>query len=97
MNRASPDCLYYFTKEGAFGTVGYSSLTYKWLNTTPSKHQIEDEQILEQIEEIAESNNSLFGAMNMYYKLRDKYQFTCGHNRVYRIMCINDKIGRAHV
>lgn len=27
MNRASPDCLYYFTKEGAFGTVGYSSLT----------------------------------------------------------------------
>lgn len=63
---------------------------YKWLNTTPSKHQIEDEKILQQIQKIAASNNSLFGAMNMYYKLRDKYQFTCGHNRIYRIMCIND-------
>ena len=28
--------------------------------------------------------------MNMYYTLRNKYHFTCGHNRVYRIMCIND-------
>lgn len=63
---------------------------YKWLNSTPTKKQLEDERILEQIKEIAESNNSLFGAMNMYYKLRDNYHFTCGHNRVYRIMCINN-------
>ncbi len=28
--------------------------------------------------------------MNMYYTLKNKYHFTCGHNRVYRIMCIND-------
>lgn len=63
---------------------------YKWLNSTPSDHELEDEKILAKIQEISESNNSLFGAMNMYYKLRDKYHFTCGHNRVYRIMCIND-------
>ena len=63
---------------------------YKWLNSTPSKHQLEDENILFQIQKIAKSNNSLFGAMNMYYKLRDKHHFTCGHNRVYRIMCVND-------
>ena len=63
---------------------------YKWLNSIPSNRQIEDERILNQIKKIADSNNSLFGAMNMYYKLRDKYQFTCGHNRVYRIMCVND-------
>lgn len=63
---------------------------YKWLNSTPSKRQIEDERILTTIKEIVVSNNSLFGAMNMYYILRDKYHFTCGHNRVYRIMCINN-------
>ncbi|WP_110291540.1 IS3 family transposase [Lachnotalea glycerini] len=42
------------------------------------------------MKEISALNNSLFGAMNMYYTLRNKYHFTCGHNRVYRIMCIND-------
>ena len=63
---------------------------YKWLNSTPTDKQLVDEVILAKIKEIATSNNSLFGAMNMYYTLREKYRFTCGHNRVYRIMCIND-------
>lgn len=63
---------------------------YKWLNSKPTEKQLEDERILAKIKEISDLNNSLFGAMNMYYKLRDKYHFTCGHNRVYRIMCIND-------
>ena len=26
----------------------------------------------------------------MYYVLKNKYGFTCGHNRVYRLMCINN-------
>lgn len=63
---------------------------YKWLNSAPTEKQIEDEKIFMKIKEIAKSNNSLFGAMNMYYTLRNTYNFTCGHNRVYRIMCIND-------
>lgn len=63
---------------------------YKWLNSAPTEKQIEDEKILMKIKEISKSNKSLFGAMNMYYTLRDTYNFTCGHNRVYRIMCIND-------
>lgn len=63
---------------------------YKWLNSEPTEKQLENERILAQIKEISASNNSLFGAMNMYYTLRNKYHFTCGHNRVYRIMCIND-------
>ncbi|MGL5352887.1 MAG: IS3 family transposase [Clostridium sp.] len=63
---------------------------YKWLNSAPTEKQMEDEKILMKIKEVAKSNNSLFGAMNMYYTLRDTYHFTCGHNRVYRIMCIND-------
>jgi transposase InsO family protein len=63
---------------------------YKWIYSTPTEKQLEDERILVQIKKIVASNNSLFGAMNMYYKLRDDYHFTCGHNRVYRIMCIHD-------
>lgn len=63
---------------------------YKWLNSTPTDKQLEDEIILAKIKEISTTNNSLFGAMNMYYTLRNKFNFTCGHNRVYRIMCIND-------
>ena len=63
---------------------------YKWLNSKPTEKQLEDERILAQIKEISALNNLLFGAMNMYYTLRNKYHFTCGHNRVYRIMCIND-------
>ena len=63
---------------------------YKWLNRVPSEKEIEDGQILQAIKSIANSNNSLFGAMTMYYKLKKDYHFTCGHNRVYRIMCIND-------
>ena len=63
---------------------------YKWLNSTPTEKQLEDERILVKIKTIASSNNSLFGAMNMYYVLKNKHHFTCGHNRVYRIMCIND-------
>lgn len=63
---------------------------YKWLNSSPTEKQLEDERVLSKIKEISMSNNSLFGVMNMYYILKNKYNFTCGHNRVYRIMCIND-------
>jgi len=66
------------------------SAYYKWLNHRPSVRELEDEKILSKIQEVAKSNNSLFGAMNMYYTLKNKYGYTCGHNKVYRIMCIND-------
>ena len=66
------------------------SAYYKWLKHTPSTREVEDIRILEKLHEISQSNNSLFGSMNMYYKLKEKYGFTCGHNRVYRIMCVNN-------
>lgn len=66
---------------------------YKWLNSSPSqKHidkQSEDERIASRIKEISKSNHSLFGTMTMYYTLRNE-GYGCGHNRVYRLMCIND-------
>lgn len=63
---------------------------YKWLNSKPTEKQLEDERILAKIKEIADSNNSLFGVMEMYYALRNEYDIQCGHNRVARLMCIND-------
>lgn len=66
---------------------------YKWLNATPSQYmmnrQEEDRRIVCRIKEITSSNNSLFGTMTMYYTLKNE-GYTCGHNRVYRLMCIND-------
>lgn len=66
---------------------------YKWLNSSLSQYQIdkhnEDERIISRIKEISSSNNSLFGTMTMYYTLRNE-GYSCGHNRVYRLMCIND-------
>ena len=63
---------------------------YKWLNSKPTEKQLEDERILAKIKEIADSNNSLFGVMEMYYSLRNEHDIQCGHNRVARLMCIND-------
>lgn len=65
---------------------------YKWLHTPKSKHEISDEHLSQRIQEIAASNNSLFGAGKMTMALNrtakpgeEKY----GHNRVARIMSIN--------
>lgn len=63
---------------------------YKWIHSSLTEKQREDECILIKIKQIAESNNSLFGSVNMCYKLREDESFTCGHNRVSRIMCIHD-------
>lgn len=66
---------------------------YKRLKSSPSEKMIikqkEDEALTLRIKEIADSNNSLFGTMTMYYTLRHE-GYKCGHNRVYRLMCIND-------
>ena len=74
--------------------IGISrSSYYKWLHSSPSSKQLdkqhEDERITSRIKEISNSNGSLFGTMTMYYTLRNE-GYGCGHNRVYRLMCIND-------
>lgn len=66
------------------------SAYYKWLNKKPSEKELEDQKIVDKIKEIADSNNSLFGTEKMTYVLKLRHGFTCGHNRVYRLMCIND-------
>lgn len=69
------------------------SAYYKWKRSSPSQKQIdkqcEDERIIARIKKISDSNHSLFGTMTMYYTLRNE-GYGCGHNRVYRLMCIHD-------
>lgn len=86
MHKQNKVSISFICKELGISRAAY----YKWLNWEPTEKQLEDDRIVMQIKEIAESNNSLFGAMNMYYVLKNQYGFSCGHNRVYRLMCIND-------
>ena len=62
---------------------------YKWLNRKPSKRELENEELLETIKKVAESNNSLFGSVTMTYHIRNQYSVSYNHKRVYRLMCIN--------
>lgn len=69
------------------------SAYYKWLHHKPSKREIRDQEILNQIKEIAKNNNSLFGlpkmtmALNAQRKAAEPiiYRRTVSH-----IMCVND-------
>lgn len=63
---------------------------YKWTHSKPTQLQLIDEIVLAKIKEVAESNNSLFGAIKMTYFLKNEYGFTVGHNKVARLMSIND-------
>lgn len=65
------------------------SAYYKWLGAKPSELHKNDEEVLAKIREIADGNNSLFGSVKMTYVLK-KMGYTCGHNKVARLMCIND-------
>lgn len=63
---------------------------YKWLHRKPYQKELENEEIVSKMKEISKSNNSLFGTMKMCFTLKTRYGFSCGHNRVYRLMCINN-------
>ena len=63
---------------------------YKWLHRKPSKLDIENEVILDTIKDIAEGNNSLFGAQKMTYVINRRLGKTYNHKRITRLMCVND-------
>ena len=68
------------------------SAYYKWLNRKPSKRELRDNWILSQIQEIAKSNNSLFGSPKMTLALNNRLEE--GKPKIYRrtvarIMCVN--------
>lgn len=69
------------------------SAYYKWLHHKPSKREIRDQEILNQIKEIAKSNNSLFGSPKMTMALnaqRKAAEPIIYRRTVSRIMCVND-------
>lgn len=56
---------------------------------TNNRYSKEFKNHVARIKEIASSNHSLFGTVTMYYTLKHE-GYSCGHNRVYRLMCIHD-------
>lgn len=62
---------------------------YKWLNRKETKLEIENQMVLECIQEIAESNNSLFGTVKMTYAINRRLSSSYNHKRIYRLMCVN--------
>ena len=66
------------------------SAYYKWLKRESTKQEIENEEILKTIKEIATSNNDLFGAIKMTYAVNNKLGTNYNRKRIYRLMCIND-------
>ena len=58
---------------------------YAWRKRTPSNHQQEDEQLLEEIKEIHEAHRQTYGSPRIHKVLQDR-GWTVGRNRVARLM-----------
>ena len=65
------------------------SAYYKWTKRVDTKLDIENREILECIQAIAESNNRLFGTLKMTYTVNKKLESHYNHKRIYRLMCIH--------
>lgn len=69
------------------------SAYYKWLKHEPSERDLENRELLKIIEEIAKSNNQLYGYRKMTMVINKKFEESekkYNHKRIYRLMCIND-------
>lgn len=63
---------------------------YKWKNRNQTPLEVENRKVLECIQEIADSNNHLFGTMKMTFTVNKKLKKKYNHKRIYRLMCIHD-------
>jgi transposase InsO family protein len=68
---------------------------YKWRKRLPSKHQLQDEALVEQIQEIYEDNWQTYGSPRIHVELRDR-GLRCSRKRVARLMreqglCVKSK------
>ncbi len=63
---------------------------YKWKNRVQTPLEAENGEILECIQEIADSNNCLFGTMKMTCVVNKKLKKNYNHKRIYRLMCTHD-------
>jgi transposase InsO family protein len=68
---------------------------YKWRKRLPSKHHLQDEALVEEIQEIYEDNWQTYGSPRIHVELRDR-GLRCSRKRVARLMreqglCVKSK------
>ena len=59
---------------------------YKWLKRKPSNRQIENEKLAEQITEMYNKHNGVFGTKMMTIHINRKYDANYNHKRIHRVM-----------
>lgn len=63
---------------------------YKWLSRKPSDRDLENEELISKIKEVARENNRLFGYRKMTMIINRDSETKYNHKRIYRLMCEND-------
>lgn len=63
---------------------------YKWCNRKETTRDIENNQIIDLMKEINESNNNLFGYEKMMYAVNRRLGTNYNRKRIYRLRAIND-------
>lgn len=67
---------------------------YKWLNKKETKTYKENKIILENIKEIQEENNYIYGYRKMVIALNERLDISVNHKRVYKLMKENNLLSR---
>ena len=64
------------------------SAYYKWKKRTPSKNQLLNEQVVEWIKELYETQNGILGYRQMTITINRKHNVQLNKKRIYRLMKI---------
>ena len=62
------------------------SAYYKWINRNPSNRQIANEQLAEQIIDMYNDSNGVYGSKMMKIHINRKYETKHSHKKIRRIM-----------
>lgn len=84
-----------FSIQMLFEIIGLQrSSYYKWLNKKETKTSKENKIILENIKEIQEENNYIYGYRKMVIALNERLDIRVNHKRVYKLMKENNLLSR---
>lgn len=62
---------------------------YKWLNRKPSRHELENRELLHLIGIVYEEYNGIYGYRRITLSIKKKYGKAYNHKRIYRLMRVS--------